>query len=140
MPLTSLLYVSSAQVPFSDAELATLLATARRNNTLNDVTGMLVYRDGNFMQVIEGEDEKVQRLHDKIERDPRHGGLITLLMQRIPERQFPNWSMGFRNLADPDVRGLAGYNEFLNTPLDPDEFAGNPTRAQKLLLTFKKRM
>ena len=48
--------------------------------------------------------------------------------------------MGFRNLSDPALRDIPGYNEFLNTPLSGEEFAGNPTRAQKLLLSFKARM
>ncbi len=140
MPLLTLIYASSARVPFSNQDLTALLETARRNNTGLGVTGMLVYRDGNFMQAIEGEEEAINRLHDKILRDPRHGGLITLLKRRIERRQFPDWSMGFRNLADPELRKIPGYSEFLNTPLNGEEFAAAPNRAQKLLMTFKNRM
>ena len=139
MSLISLIYVSSAQVPFSNADLAALLEISRRNNALIDVTGMLVYRDGNFMQAIEGEEETIMRLQEKITRDPRHDGLITLLTQRIEKRQFPAWSMGFRNLADPTLRDIAGYSEFLNTPFTETGFSGAPTRAQKLLLSFKRK-
>jgi hypothetical protein len=56
------------------------------------------------------------------------------------ERQFPEWSMGFRNLDSADSLDHAGYSEFLNTKLTSEEFSSNPTRAQKLLLTFKKNM
>ena len=139
MPLISLIYVSSALVPFSKGDLTILLETSRRNNALIDVTGMLVYRDGNFMQAIEGEEQTIHKLQEKIECDPRHGGLITLLTQRIETRQFPEWSMGFRNLADPALRIIPGYSEFLNTPLDA-AFKAAPTRAQKLLLSFKSKM
>ena len=139
MSLISLIYVSSAQVPFSNGDLTALLEISRRNNALIDVTGMLVYRDGNFMQAIEGEEQTIHRLQEKIERDPRHDGVITLLTQRIETRQFPEWSMGFRNLADPALRGVPGYSEFLNTPNEPG-FTASPTRAQKLLLSFKNKM
>ena len=116
-----------------------MLEISRRNNALIDVTGMLVYRDGNFMQAIEGEEETILRLQEKIKRDPRHDGLITLLTQRIETRQFPAWSMGFRNLADPALRGMPGYSEFLNVPLTEVSFTNSPTRAQKLLLSFKNK-
>ena len=112
MSLTSLLYVSSAQVPFSNAELIGLLETARRNNAGVGVTGMLVYRDGNFMQVIEGEDDAIQRLHDKIQHDPRHGGLITLLTQRIPERHFPSGAWDFAIWRTRDCEASPGTTSF----------------------------
>ena len=125
---------------FSTAELVALLETCHRNNTRDGVTGMLLYKEGNFMQVLEGEEETVRRIHAKIQRDPRHVGLITLLETTVPERQFPSWSMGFRNLSEPAVRAVPGYNEFLNVPLDDDFFAANPSRALRLLLTFKQKM
>jgi hypothetical protein len=48
--------------------------------------------------------------------------------------------MGFRDLQSPEARAIPGYSEFLNTPLTAREFSEDPTRAQKLLLTFKKTM
>ncbi len=137
MSLYSLIYVSSAQVPFSKPELTTLLEIARRNNAAVGVTGMLLYKDGNFMQAIEGEEDALQKLHEKIQKDPRHGGMLTLLKKPIEERQFPDWTMAFRNLADDALREQPGYNEFLNTPLTEKEFSKTPSRAQKLLLAFK---
>ena len=106
MSLTSLIYVSSAQVPFSNIELTKLLETARRNNTLIDVTGMLVYRDGNFMQVIEGEEEAIRGLHEKIRCDPRHGHLITLLEKTHHGTSVPRLEHGFPQPVGP---GLAGH-------------------------------
>ena len=138
--MISLIYVSSATEKFSHAELLTLLETSRRNNARLNVTGMLLYKDGNFMQVIEGEEGQIERLHAKISGDPRHNGLLTLLKRPIEQRQFSDWSMGFKDLSDPNLAGKAGYNEFLNTSLVSPEFASNPSYAQRLLLTFKNRM
>lgn len=136
----SLLYVSSAVRPFSGSDLEELLATSRDNNARVGITGMLLYKDGNFMQVLEGEEGAVRDLYDKIGDDPRHRGEIVLREGFTEERQFPGWSMGFRDLESPGARAIPGYSGFLNTPLTGREFSGDPTRAQRLLLTFKKTM
>lgn len=135
-----MVYVSSAVNLFSPTELVDLLAKSRQHNKERGITGMLLYKDGNFMQVLEGEESEVRALHAKIQNDPRHRGLITLLQGHQEERQFPNWSMGFRDLASPELQSLAGYNEFLNTSLTGEEFSDDPTRCQRLLLSFKKNM
>ncbi len=136
----SLVYISSAVRPFSSVELADLLATSHQNNSQLGITGMLLYKDGNVMQVLEGEEAVVHKLYGKIARDPRHRGLLTLTQGPVEERQFPEWSMGFQDLRAGDVQATAGYSEFMNTPLTDHEFSSDPTRCQKLLTTFKKSM
>ena len=133
----SLTYVSSALMPFSARELRTLLDKCISNNRPRDVTGLLLYKDGQFMQVLEGEEKIVRAVHNIIEADHRHRGLTTLFQGLTPGRQFPGWSMGFKDLG-ADVDNPEGYSEFLNTPLTGTEFKSNPTKAQKLLLAFKK--
>jgi hypothetical protein len=105
-----------------------------------DITGMLLYKDGNFMQALEGEKETGRTLYAKIGRDSRHRGLLTLLPGPLVARQFPDWLMGFRDLNAADVLSMPGYSEFLNTPLTGEEFSSGPTRCQKLLMTFKRDM
>jgi hypothetical protein len=133
-------YVSSAATLFTHSELTELLEKSRVNNAALDISGMLLYKDGNFMQVIEGEEDAVRRLYDKVARDPRHRGLITLLQGTLTERQFPGWSMGFRDLRAADALAVPGYDEFLNTPLTDERFSSDPTRCQRLLNTFKRSM
>jgi len=138
--MLSLTYVSSATRLFSEQELIQLLKESRARNTHWDISGMLLYKDGNFMQVFEGPDEAVRQLYDNITKDPRHRDVILLREEAIDERQFPDWSMGFRNLADADLRDVPGYSDFLNEPLDSPSFQASPTRAQKLLLMFRRQM
>ncbi len=135
-----LVYISSATQPFSVDDLSTLLAVSRKNNAELGITGMLLYKDGNFMQVLEGDERTVRALYEKIGVDPRHSGEITLLQGFVDERQFPDWSMGFRDLNSPEIRATQSYSEFLNTPLTGQEFSGDPSRSQKLLRTFKRTM
>ncbi len=138
--LFSLTYVSSALKPFSKSELEQLLVVSRENNAERGVTGMLLYKEGNFMQVLEGDERKVRTLYEKISVDARHKDDIVLLQGPVAERQFPEWSMGFRDLDSPGAGDIPGYSEFLNTPLSGREFSADPTRSQKLLLTFKRSM
>ena len=133
-----LIYISIAKTPFSSEELAKSLQRWRSSNTRAEITGMLLYKDGNFMQVIEGEAATVQNLFAKISADPRHHKITTLLEGPAAEREFTDWSMGFTDLDTPQAAGVPGYSEFMNTELTTDAFAVNPTRAQKLLRIFKR--
>ncbi len=81
-----LVYVSSATRPFSGEDLRVLLETCRKNNAELGVTGMLLYKDGNFMQVLEGDERKVRTLYEKISGDARHKDDIVLLQGPVTER------------------------------------------------------
>ena len=135
-----LVYASSSLQPFTKPELQALLEQARQKNAKLGLTGMLLYKDGNFMQVLEGEKEAVTKFAAIIERDPRHKGVLILLRGTSEERLFPNWTMGFRDLADDNAAKTPGYNDFMNTPLTDAEFSRDPNRCMKLLLLFKKNM
>ena len=136
----SLIYASSAVAEFSPFELVDLLKSCHRNNARLGVTGMLLYKAGNFMQAIEGDEDVVRDLHAKISLDPRHRGMMTLLAGSVPERQFPDWSMGFRDLNAPEAGSIPGYSQFLNTPLTDTVFSSDPALCQKLLTTFRRTM
>jgi hypothetical protein len=135
--LHHLVYVSAATRPFSKPELVELLAKARAKNTRLGLTGMLLYKGGDFMQVLEGEEAVVRALFDTIGADPRHGHVMTLLDGPIAERQFQDWSMGFRNLEDDDVRGMPGFSEFMNRTFLDAKYRDNPGEAQALLAMFR---
>jgi hypothetical protein len=64
-----------------------------------------------------------------------HGRTIQKL-----DRQFPDWSMEFRDLAEQSTAKTPGYTDFMNVPLTGTEFSPDPKRGMKLLLLFKKKM
>jgi lipopolysaccharide biosynthesis regulator YciM len=138
--MLSLVYVSSARQLFSENDLEVLLQLSRDNNTHLGLTGMLLYKDGNFMQVLEGPNEALISLYAKIHRDPRHYGVLELMRQQIEEREFALWSMGFTNLKDVNLQQMPGYSPFLSEPLNAAGFRADPTRAQKLLGMFRRKM
>jgi hypothetical protein len=134
----SLLYISRADINFTDQELLQLLEQCREKNLRLEITGMLLYKDGNFMQLLEGDPSAVRSLYETISADFRHCNVNCLIEGHVAARQFPQWSMGFQNLKSVDLQAVPGYSEFLNLPLSQQEFSANPTRAQELLLLFKK--
>lgn len=135
-----IIYLSSATELFSKTELLALLEKSRVNNARLGITGILLYRDGNIIQLLEGEAAAVRSLYQKIARDPRHRGVIILLEGPVAERDFPDWSMAFRDLNLKAETDLPGFSPFLNTSLTPAEFVEKPSQVKSLLQIFKKNM
>jgi hypothetical protein len=135
-----LVYVSSAVTLFPEKELIDLLEISRCNNRALGVTGMLLYKDGNFMQFLEGPKENVLSLMEKIKKDPRHRGVITLMQQEHEEREFPEWAMGFKKMDSGTLPKIPGYSDFLDLPLTSEQFLLQPTKSLRLLLNFKNIM
>jgi len=135
--MITVLYLSSAVQKFSDLELMTLLKKARENNTHVNVTGMLLYHDGNFLQVLEGDEADVRPLFEKIGQDPSHKTVIKLIERPLTERQFGEWSMAFRTIDDLPVEQLAGYSDFLNNPFSV-QVAEHPSAAYQFLMAFRE--
>lgn len=138
MNLFFLTYVSIANNDFSPEQLVELLETSRRNNEKSGITGMLLYKDRRFLQVLEGAEDAVRVTYARIERDPRHRDLVLLLSDEEQEREFADWSMAFHELDDQTARELPGFSPFLGTELSPDEFKDDPSRARKLLRIFRR--
>lgn len=136
--MLSLVYVSSATRPFTRQELWDLLAASRAKNESLGITGMLLYKSGNFMQVLEGDEGVVRRLQGSIAADPRHHGMIVLLEEQLATRNFDGWAMGFRDFDSPDAARPAGFSEFMNVEFTDRSFFGNPSNTQKLLKSFKR--
>ncbi len=129
-----LIYVSSAVSLFTDDQLNELLEVSRRNNSAAGITGILLYVEGNFIQVLEGEKPMVVETQQRIANDPRHQGLITLLEGDEPEREFPDWSMGFKKVPGREGALLPGYSDFLNRGTDPSK---QRSTALRLLENFR---
>lgn len=93
------------------AEIAKILAASRANNARDGVTGALLYSDGCFAQVLEGDLDVVQQTFERIQRDTRHGDVIVLEARRAEARMFGMWDMALAEPADPikarSILGLA---------------------------------
>ncbi len=99
--------------------LKTLLQQAREKNKRQAVTGMLLYLNGIFIQLIEGGQKEVQQLYQAIRKDNRHKEAIVLKEGPIENRYFTDWSMGFKAFSTEELAHEEGY-KCLNSPGQPD--------------------
>jgi hypothetical protein len=102
MALFQLVYMSS--LANSDPELVNdILEVAVRNNKANNITGMMLYAEGNIVQVLEGEHADVMTTFNRILVDKRHAGIFVLYERSISERDFGSWSLGYKQLMKADI-------------------------------------
>jgi len=133
----SIAYLSSASYPYSDGDLATLLMHSRANNGRAGVTGMLLYRDGQFLQVLEGPEDAVRERYERIAADPRHRDVHKLMEETVTERQFPSWTMGYRAVTDTLADVIPGYVDFFGTRSARLDLTEKTSRARLLLEWFR---
>ena len=95
-----IVYTSEATVDFSSEDLRQLLAVARAKNKVGLITGMLVFCDNQFLQVLEGSMADVVRTYDRIATDLRHDNLMALYRGNSqPGKTFSSSAMGFHSMA-----------------------------------------
>lgn len=99
-PLCQAVYISRATRPFTRPELQFLANKASENNGRLEITGLLVYLGGTFLQILEGRPERVDRLLEFIWRDQRHDNFRVLHVTAIDGRTFGGWNVGILDIRD----------------------------------------
>ncbi|WP_298306473.1 BLUF domain-containing protein [uncultured Erythrobacter sp.] len=90
--ISQYVYISTAQ-GLSREEVEAILAVCARNNVAQKVTGLLLYNGRNFLQLLEGAKDTLDRLMQNIEADPRHAGVAILHKGEVDDRVCPDWAM-----------------------------------------------
>lgn len=93
-------YVSVESKNLTADDLLAILAQCNKNNPENDITGMLIYGNGTFLQTLEGPEDAVKALSNKISKDRRHKNFQILSETTISERTHHAFSMGFEQFTD----------------------------------------
>ncbi len=88
-----ILYFSTADADMKRDDVNDIVAQAQVRNAEKGVTGVLVYNDRNFCQVLEGDEKTVRDLVATIGADPRHHGFKILDEKPIETRHFAEWSL-----------------------------------------------
>ncbi|MEI7795872.1 MAG: BLUF domain-containing protein [Methylococcaceae bacterium] len=117
-PIFCLVYASRATGNFSETDLIDILKLARLENEKAGTTGVLIYQDGYFLQMLEGNFSTLNTLfHEHICKDSRHDSIVTLFQEFKPKRDFPNWNMGFYGDVDAtELNLLKGYTNLNQHP------------------------
>jgi hypothetical protein len=137
-----LIYVSQAVHPMSKDELADILQHSRKWNTVNSITGVLIYRylpqekRGNFLQLIEGDEDVIDRCWERIAADERHHTKVVLESGETDIRMFPDWSMGFRNIEQDELVSFDGYTDLGSEAFWERAQAGSLPDALDLMKSF----
>lgn len=92
--LYRLIYTSQSVVELTSDELKELAQLARFNNLIHQVTGLLLYGEQQFLQVLEGTRENIETIFARILEDKRHHSIVVVIEEPIKIRSFPNWNMG----------------------------------------------
>lgn len=132
-----IVYRSVAKQGLSQEDLKSILGASRKNNPALGVTGLLVLREGFFLQLLEGSESAVRGLVEKIKKDRRHSGFTVLAEVASGERIFKNWGMGY---LDPTTRPPTLDTVTLNKIHDMAVGRGKPVPAatiRSILSTFQ---
>lgn len=107
--LLRLTYASRAAEWLSRDDLRQIARTAQRRNKALGITGLLLYVEGDFIQVLEGPGAAVEQIYELIENDPRNKWVTRLSTERILRRAFEDWSMGCFEVGLEDIQGEAFF-------------------------------
>jgi hypothetical protein len=90
-----LIFVSSASTDLTQVQFMDLALRARARNMELGITGVLAYKNRSFMQVIEGDEDRVKQLFASIEKDPRHTLISIVSEVEINSREYGGWAATF---------------------------------------------
>ena len=99
---------------------------------------MLLYENGTFLQVIEGEDNVIDDLVAQILVDPRHAQVQMLSRKPISSRQYADWSMGFEQVTDARLEEIDGLTDFSARDFNFDYLVGNEPVVTQLMDHFRE--
>ena len=131
-----LVYVSrnalQGTVDILEAEVASILATSRRNNEKAGITGALLFNADCFAQVLEGEPAAVQTVFERIQCDPRHRQTVILSAGPAAQSDFGDWSMAYAGRIDDSRMRFGLLTGTGQTP--PDTSAAEITTMLRLAI------
>jgi hypothetical protein len=132
MNLFQVIYVSSASPQFKPTDLPIILVQAREHNQKEGISGLLLFHEETFVQVLEGHKPSVELLLKKISSDPRHQNIKLLFQKDTEEKEFDDWAMGFVDvrLLPPKAGG------FVNLSTELSSLISKETTAHKALRRF----
>jgi EAL domain-containing protein (putative c-di-GMP-specific phosphodiesterase class I) len=133
--LIQIIYCSITKQKFTAQELAKILTIARERNANAGITGMLLYAQNSFFQVLEGESRQIDQLMQAIKQDRRHKSIAIIIREPIVERSFSDWTMGYATLEPFEADIIIGANDFFTSGQSFSSLSEG--RAKKLLHAFK---
>ena len=118
-------YVSEQSYSLSEMDIEQLLHKSRCANTTKGITGILIFFEGVFTQFLEGPEQAIDSLYEKIRLDKRHKEMRELFSGTSPDRFYGDWSMAYKPLDNSKAMEITGYRTFDKTqffaPIDKEQ-------------------
>lgn len=109
--IKTICYISDSIEYESLDKLKTLYLKAKANNQVNNITGVLIYKNQNFLQVLEGEETIVDATFNRIKLDSRHKNIFKVINTYVDERIFEDYNFGFTIIDNKS--GLSNLHDYL---------------------------
>jgi hypothetical protein len=129
-----IMYSSEAKVPLTAAGLEEILVDAREGNQARDVTGALVYVDGVFFQILEGDEGAVRKLMASIASDSRHQSVKVFYEAEVASRAFASWRMAYLAPTAQQMSAWAGLPAATTVGELLADVNRDPQRAPRILV------
>lgn len=127
----TIFYVSSSIKDLSQTEIEVMMNDTKKQNDLNNITGIFMHSDKNFFQIIEGKNEDIEILYKKIKQDPRHFNIIKIFDNYIDNPQFSTFHKSYVTISTQ--KELKELYKFLNK-----EKFNQPNNYDKILYIAQK--
>jgi hypothetical protein len=134
-----LVYYSEADESLTIQDIEAILKTARGFNRSQNITGCLIYHNGEFIQILEGEEKAVKALYAKISKDPRHHNVTILMDGKTDKRVFQDWSMAYYRMDNNKLQEI-GEQLFVDNLKSFADFAEKPTDVVELFWYTSKQI
>ncbi len=134
MSLKTVTYTSLASLDLTASDLIEIHQTARRLNALDGITGLLIFNGSRFLQIVEGAEDAIDDLLDRLRRDDRHSALEIRDSRFVDDRAFPDWSMEMAQVSALYLRASEEIAAFL-PPDVPAEVTALIQRMAKSMAT-----
>ena len=134
MKFRRLIYTSQAVEPFNKRKLLDLMHESRSYNAIDSITGLLMHREGFFLQVFEGEPSVIENLLNRILNDTRHTKIEVVQDCPAINRLFSNWTMGCLDFDEPELSLLPGIRTDLSDPIIVQELISKLPEISNFLL------
>ena len=132
-----LIYTSRAYHEMTQEELEELLVQSREKNSRLNITGLLVYGNQEFVQLLEGNKDDIFDLFHRIKKDERNYNVVLRWNGIIENRSFNSWSMAFINSDKLDHTINQSYSRYLQDGISSLDLTGSESLGRKLLLWMR---
>ena len=114
LAIHQLVYESHPTDAFTKEQLRDILTKSQYKNIRLNLSGLLIYHAGKFLQLLEGGKKEVDELFDTIRRDPRHTDINVVLESDCQFRSMPSWVMGLS--TDDNLAEMIGSMDYYISP------------------------